>query len=572
MVTKQYKFLFVNYSGYPEYMEYLYLENGLPYLAALLKKRGQNCTILDYVTLSTAKRLFPYEYKEKVIQLRSEAIENIVKYNNIPLDIIKKIKEYNYLIDERNRKIVDDISREIISYIETNGIDCIGFKLWSQPSFIDQLYMAKKIRKRFPGLLIIGGGAPVDFFMGNIYEEAEDIFDFLVFGDGEIAVELIPQYLEGKIKIEGIPNIIYKKKGQIIINKEEKIKNFPKDVYMNFDSKVYHGINKQDEKVKLLPIENARGCNFKCGFCIHPIKSGYYREKDTQAFIEEIYCLKERYGFINFYGVGSNTSHENCIANLKKVYQRGNEVILSFFQSARDFDFNNSPFLKKANVGFFWIGIETASQKLAQESIINGKQISKSEQVCKLLKELGIRTYTSYIFPLPGSNEKSIEETQYMIKRLASEWLVIYPPMVQPRTAWFKGRNPYVQIVDSKAFIHSSMYGIEEMDNKILPRIITDDVMAESIRINGKNYREIYYDYIRFKNNNSNGGNPLIAHQYTMKTSNRRNHKVDQLYVLTDKMTQSVMKALSYGEFDDARKDLIKYNNFCTSGTVLKSN
>jgi len=564
-----YTFLFVNYSGYPEYMEYLYMENGLSYLCSLLKKNGHKCIILDYVTLSIAERLYPSEYMTDITKLRGIALNNIIKYKSIPSDLLKEISELEGLIDERNRRVVDEILKEIISYIREMRVDCVGFKLWSQPSLKDTFYMVKEIRRTFPKLLIVGGGPHVDFFKENIYEDTGDIFDFLVYGDGEIAVNLIPKYLDGLITLEEIPNIVYKKNGKIISNPEQRVEKLAYDVNVDFDEDTYWGINKLDEKVRLIPLENARGCNFNCGFCIHPIKSGRYREKDPEAFIEEVYFLKERYGFINFYAVGSNTSHKNCIENLKKVYERGNEVILSFFQSTRDFDLSNEFFLKDANVGFFWIGVETSSQKINQSVIINGKQVSKVEAVCLLLKQLGIRAYTSYIYPLPGSNEELADETLKMMQKLNSEWVVIYPPLIQPRTPWFRGTSKHIKFVDKKAFVFASMYGIDEIENKVLPRIITDDVLAESVLINGKTYREIYYEYLIFKNR-YNSDNPVFAHEYTIKEldlSLRRNW----LYSITDKMTNSVMRALTHGEFDRARKDLKSYNLFCTSGSLLKN-
>lgn len=569
MSQNQYNFLFINYSGYPEYMEYLYMENGLPYLAAILKKRGHKCVILDYMTLSVAEKLYPREYIQDIQRLRNDALNGVIKHNSIDSDLMKEIRDIEGLVDERNRKVAAEILKEIVSYIKEMNINCIGFKLWSQPSLKDTFYIIREVKRIFPKLVIVGGGAHVDCFMGDIYEDAGDIFNLLVYSDGEIAVQLLPKYLDGQITLDVIPNIIYKKNGRVVVNPEQRVEKLSCDANVDFDDDTYLGVSKQDEKVKLIPLENARGCNFNCGFCIHPIKSGRYREKNPEEFIEEIYFLKERYGFINFYGVGSNTSHKNCIVNLKKVYERGNEIILSFFQSTRDFDLNNKAFLKEANVGFLWIGVETSSQELAQKAIGNAKQVSTVEAVCLLLKTLGIRTYTSYIFPLPGSKDTLADDTLKMMSKLDSEWVVIYPPLLQPRTAWFGGRNEHIKFVDRNAFVFASMYGIEEIENKVLPRVITDDSLAESVSINGKDYRGIYYEYIQFKAR-YNSENPVFAHQYTLQDLDL-SRPINRFYRITDEMTNSLMKALTCGEFDLARKDLVRYNSFCTSGSLLKN-
>jgi hypothetical protein len=136
-MLNKYNFLFVNYSGYPDYMEYLYMENGLPYLCGLLKKKGHNCTILDYMALSIAERLYPKEYIGDITRLRRSALDNIIKHKIIPADLMKEIAELEGLIDERNRKVVNEILKEIILYIKEININCVGFKLWSQPSLKD---------------------------------------------------------------------------------------------------------------------------------------------------------------------------------------------------------------------------------------------------------------------------------------------------------------------------------------------------------------------------------------------------------------------------------------------------
>lgn len=564
-MKKAYRFLFVNYSGYPDYMEYLFAENGLAYLCALLNNAGHKAIIMDYMTLSLAEKLYPKEYMKRVIELREQSLTSIIEKNAIPEIIMSEIKDLEGLIDERNRSVVREVCKEILHIIKDKAIDCVGFKLWSQPSLKDTFYIAQEIKKASPYILLIGGGGHVDYFMDNIFKD-NDIFDFLVYGDGEIAVELIPDYLDGKIAIEEIPNIIYKREDKIFVNSKQSVNPLRYKVTLDFSLETYPAINQPDEKVKLIPIENSRGCNYQCGFCIHPIKSGKYREKSPIEFVNEIYSLKDLYGFINFYGVGSNSRHRHCIDILKEVINKGNNIILSFFQSTRDFDLSNEDILRNANIGFLWIGVETGSQELSHISIGSKKKLSKIMDVCMLLKKCGIRTYNSYIYPLPGDNESTERETLEIMLSIDSEWTVIYPPLLQPRTRWFKMPNQYIHFIDRNGFLFSSMYGIEEIENKVLPRIISDQVLGKSLFINKKAYREIYYEYVRFRNKYNENTRCAHHHKYTQPWANE-NKVREKLYALTDKMTEAIEHALIDGNFEHAKEELTKYNSFCSSGS-----
>ncbi len=562
----RHRFLLVNYSGYAEYMEYLYMENGLAYLAGVLQRDGHDCHILDFMTLGMAERLFPMEYKADIDRFRDRGLADIVAGQGLERGFLDEVRALEAQIGERNRRVARSVAADVVRTVRERGIECVGFKLWSQPSLGDALFIADEVRRACPGVLIVGGGPHVDFFMERACWTAPTAFDLFVYGDGEVAVRKLPALLDGKLRKEDIPNVIFRGPSGVVVNPPERVSRLEGGIDLAFDRASYPAAERDDEKVKLVPVENARGCNYQCGFCIHPVKSGRYREKSPEEFFDELVRLRERHGFVNFYAAGSNTSHKNCTANLTLVNERGGGFFLSFFQSARDFDFKSEGLLRQSNVGFFWIGVETGSQTLAQESIRNNKSVSQTKAVCALLREIGIRTYTSYIFPLPGAPSHAADETLGVIEELGSEWVVIYPPLVQPRTPWFLGANPHVQLVDREAYLDASMFGIEEVDNKVLPRVVTDEALAGSLLVNGKPYREAYYEYLRFKRRYE-PENPFVSHCYSKRGAAGETPR-DRLYAMTDEMTRAVMGGLTLGRFEESRPALRRYNEFCTGGGI----
>lgn len=416
-------------------------------------------------------------------------------------------------------------------------------------------------------MLLVGGGPHVDYFLEHTYEDI-DLFDLLVYGDGEIAVRQLPAFLAGTVSLADIPNVIYgdRQSGRILRNREERVNPLRSDLVSDFSAVTYPAMAFADEKVKLIPTENSRGCNFQCKFCIHPIKSGRYREKPVEAYVDELERLRTAYGFVNFYAAGSNTTHRHCVAILSEAYRRGNHVGLSFFQSGRDFKAENIEIIAKANTVFFWIGVETGSQALSDETLGKRKRVPKMLEVNRLLKNHGVRTYNSYIYPVPGCDRSVERETLDLINEIDSEWVVIYPPLIQPRTAWFTDPVDSIEFHDRTAFLFSSMYGIEELENKVLPPVVTNQRLAGSVYMNGMSYRDVFFEHVRFRNQYSRGS---MTPHHARVSSSAPQRGVSQLYELTDAMTSAVNETLSSGgSFDRARQALARYNELCTSGSL----
>jgi radical SAM superfamily enzyme YgiQ (UPF0313 family) len=71
---------------------------------------------------------------------------------------------------------------------------------------------------------VFGGGPHVDWFHEMIYD-VTDVFDVLAYGEGEETIVLLAGYIEGRKKLEEIPNLIFRKEGKIITTTEKRIED-----------------------------------------------------------------------------------------------------------------------------------------------------------------------------------------------------------------------------------------------------------------------------------------------------------------------------------------------------------
>lgn len=234
---------------------------GLAYLASHLKKHHFNVAIVDGVGLGI-KNIFTIENGDYIVQGLTD----------------------------------DQIAEEIPSDTDIIGISCMFSSEWHYYKKVIQ-----KIKKRFPGTLIIVGGEHATAEWKYILEIAPEV-DFCVLGEGEeTLVELLNSIKNGS-SLSDVQGIAFRNKDQIIqtarrgrISELDQLVNpdwslIPVDAYLEAGNSMA-GLNK-----RALPILASRGCPYKCTFCTSPQMWGtkmYYRS--PHLVVQEIKDLYQKY-------------------------------------------------------------------------------------------------------------------------------------------------------------------------------------------------------------------------------------------------------------------------------------
>lgn len=121
------------------------------------------------------------------------------------------------------------------------------------------LEVIKKIKALNPSCKILLGGPEVSYDWQNVIA-IEDV-DFIIVGEGETAFS---EFLKLFPAQENVPNLVWKKNGEVIENKSAPmfdLKNF---------ANINPYINDPPEELynKVCYIETSRGCPYKCEFCL----------------------------------------------------------------------------------------------------------------------------------------------------------------------------------------------------------------------------------------------------------------------------------------------------------------
>ncbi len=448
--------ILISYAGYPFTPGSLMPDNGLANLAGALIKAGHETLILDYGTIETIKRLYPERLSRMTKPFCDRVFGDPGRDYRPGLQDFLLLKYLDRELSRQRKKEVSRIAREIRGKIEEFSPDFIGFKLWTGDGFEDSVRIAKAVKKYFPDLPILAGGPHVDVFH-RLIPERTDVFDFLVYGEGEKTVVEVAEHINNRATLRTIPNLIFSEKGEIKITEVERIEKLdglPSPVY---DPHVYPSME-GDQKVKIITMDESRGCFMGCYFCPHPSKSGArLRMKSPAKFVEELKLLKKNYGFSTFRYAGSATPTRLATRIAKRLAEEQLNIFYSMFGNIRISREKDFKFLKESGCLAIFFGLESGSQSILSRSFGKSFTAENAEKILKACKASGIFMTASIIFPAPFETEKTREETLELLRKVRPDSVIVTFPILIPGTTWASAPRRFGFALDKDGFSRKVM-------------------------------------------------------------------------------------------------------------------
>ncbi|HEC89525.1 MAG TPA: RiPP maturation radical SAM protein 1, partial [Thermoplasmatales archaeon] len=332
---------------------------------------------------------------------------------------IERFKEYYNRISKEQTfeeyvKKTDNFYNFVISNIDWGRYDIIGFTL-NYGQFLPSLAVAKKIKEFYPNKKIVFGGSRTTGELGINTLKIFPYVDFVVSGEGE---EALYRLSIQSANYDQIPNLIYRKDGEIVFNNTTSQMNLnllPIPLYDDF----YKELNSVSAILKeyfsyqgRLPVEISRGCWWnKCTFCNLNIQYKGYREKDVDRIVEEIDFLSDKYEILSFHIVSNILLLKNMGVLCKKLMELGKDF--SFFAETRagrlkSFDY---ALLKKAGFNVIQTGIESFSSSYLKK-MNKGVGVIDNIAALKFCMENGITNEYNLIVDYPNEELIDFEETR----------------------------------------------------------------------------------------------------------------------------------------------------------------
>ena len=311
---------------------------------------------------------------------------------------------------------------------------------------VQALELLDTLHRQTDSKLVVGGPHYTLFT-----EEIPDFVDHVIVGEGEKAfLDIVSGNVTSRIH-----------KRELIAELDE----LPWPSYDYFMNQNYDfSVDIFGMKPKVVSINSSRGCPYACSFCgVQSIWGRNYRFFSARYVYDYIKQLRARFNIRGVY-----FREDNFVCNGKRVetfcrYLLDDGFKLEWACEARvDSLYNNPellPLMASAGCRGLYLGVESGSQRVLD---LMNKQITveQIENVFHSCRSLGIKTYASMCYGIPGEEQADRDETQQFLKRIqpdaVSEAVFIGIPR-SPLYEWIRKNKLYYH-EDERHFLYPKGY------------------------------------------------------------------------------------------------------------------
>lgn len=284
----------------------------------------------------------------------------------------------------------------------------------------------------------------------------EETCDFVVTGEGPVTLhELMTQLKRANPDFSAVRGLLYRSNRSIIATPPAPIiRNLDEDMpgiawdLLPMEKYRAHNWHCFDNMIRqpYAAMYTSLGCPCRCSFCCiqAPFKSGEiasgyaanansYRMWNPQSVIAELDILVTRYGIRNIKFADElfvlNPAHVEQICDL--IIGRGYDLNIWAYARVDTLKDAMLPKLKKAGITWLALGIESASERVRDDSA-KGFVGSKIKDTVDRIKAHGINIGANYIFGLPEDDHSSMQATLDLAIELNTEWANFNCAMAYP--------------------------------------------------------------------------------------------------------------------------------------------
>lgn len=327
-----------------------------------------------------------------------------------------------YMIQYGHEVMVVDANCEkldllgIIQRIDSFSPSTIGIST-TTPTFKIVRLIAEEIRKNFPSIKIIIGGAHVTATPETAI--VHDCFDYGVIGEGEeTLLELVEFISNQKDKnIDNIAGLVYMKNGNVVkTQKREFIKDLDKLPFPARELLVpLSNTQAVPASVYKLPSGNmitSRGCPTLCTFCDRAIFGEKFRARSVDNILDEMEVLTNKYGArdIKFYDDTFTASKNRVYKILDEMRKRRINVKWSCLTKVKAVDKDLLKYMKECGCWQVLYGLESGDDRMLK-LLKKGNTVEDNRRAVIWAAELGISTRGDFVLGTPDETKESLNNT-----------------------------------------------------------------------------------------------------------------------------------------------------------------
>jgi len=268
--------------------------------------------------------------------------------------------------------------------------------------------------------------------------------DFIIQGEGEVALKELIEHLQNKNSIDAIQGIVYRNDERTIKNPKravfKQLDEFPMPAWDLVDINAYKEVWSQKNHEFTLNIATTRGCPYKCNWCAKPIYGNRYNSHSPEYIVNHLAYLKEQFGVTKFWMCDDIFGLKpNWVQEFNKGLKANDLSISYMIQSRVDLLLKEDTIdaLAESGLSEVWVGAESGSQKIL-DAMDKGITTEQIHIATKLLKDKNIRVAFFIQFGYLEETKEDITMTIEMIKELLPDNIGISVSYPLPGTKFYE--------------------------------------------------------------------------------------------------------------------------------------
>ena len=362
-----------------------------------------------------AALVYPQQFKKAADLFRQESVGN---------SILRSIRFSD--LTTRVKKTTD-------TFLNRQNWRAFGLLGFSIPfcQLTSALFVIKCIKKKFPNLIIVVGGASTSAQAAHGFLKRFPEIDVVVSGEGEMPLNQIIERLRKAphdldlTKIKGVVSRLTDAEniGQSASLQMETLNDLPVPDYdAYFD--LLKTFNARDTFFPTLPVEISRGCWWKqtvgsgklsgCAFCNLNLQWHGYRHKPPSRVVSEIDELTGRYQTLSVAITDNVLPRKGSIEIFKQIGKLNKDLRL-FGEVRATTPWMELQVMRDCGMQKVQIGIEALSSRLLKK-LHKGTSAIQNLEIMKNCEALGIENISNLILQFPGSDMQDVTETLKVIE------------------------------------------------------------------------------------------------------------------------------------------------------------
>lgn len=310
--------------------------------------------------------------------------------------------------------------------------------------FEDCMWFAENLRLQ-TRMLVAGGPLPT-----CDPEPFLEIFDTVVFGEGEQTMtELVQAFVQGS-DLEAVAGIAYRADGAApqtdrpgfittiprpFIKDLDRVR-FPARSLLPNDRYIRHG--RKAYGYSITTLMSTRGCPHRCEFCSNVVFGGSYRARSSQNVVDEVEeILNLGYDRVAFADDLFTLKKGRVVEICDEIARRRLNFAWECLARVDTMDYATAAKMKEAGCARIFFGIESGNDHILKQmqKAIRVEQARAAVEVCH---KAGLQVGAFFILYYPGETDETVFNTLRLIDDLPLDYLGLTIPYILPGTALYE--------------------------------------------------------------------------------------------------------------------------------------